>query len=46
MSLHWVKQGICGHALFIEKENTYPVNNLRELLNREQQILESIKYVN
>jgi len=41
MSLYWVKQGICGYALFKEKEKIYPVKNLRELLNREQQILES-----
>jgi len=41
MFLYWIKQGLCGHAIFKEKEKIYPVKNLRELLNREQQILES-----
>lgn len=41
MSLYWVKQGICGYALFKNQENIYPVDSLRAFLNREQQILES-----
>jgi hypothetical protein len=41
MSLYWVKQGICGYALFKNQENIYQVDSLRAFLNREQQILES-----